>query len=155
LIKPFENKLPNAFCISLPGSIELITVVDSKRLLNVCKKNSIVNFAAGTLFSFLALSSSSALSQAPVSATKSIELERKYEYDCDKIVPMIREDTRMRISVKKSSIEQILKRETVEISDTAIECKGLAITSTGQQKAISYGANIDSVGEWMLSYRLH
>ena len=119
-------------------------------------KISLLNkFVVGTLFSGLFLSSSSALSQAPVSAKRSIELERRYEYDCDKIVPMIREDTRMRISIKKTSIEQVLKRETIKISDTVVECKGLAITSKGQRKTISYGAKIDSAGEWMLNYRLH
>ena len=81
--------------------------------------------------------------------------EVKYERDCDSLVNNIRADTRARMNKSNSnaSIEQVYDRETIEIADDSVICRGIALLSNGLESSIEYGAYIDKQGDVILHYK--
>jgi len=80
------------------------------------------------------------------------KLERSYKFNCDNLVPVIRDTTRKRIATDRYSIEQILDREIIYITDNGLGCKGVAIYSDGVRQQLKYGGKIDRQGEWLVEY---
>jgi hypothetical protein len=80
------------------------------------------------------------------------EVERKYDYDCNSIIKIIRDDTRNRIAIYKRSIEQVYERKRLSISDNNVSCSGQALFSDGKKKVIQYGGHIDKQGSWVFNY---
>ena len=75
-------------------------------------------------------------------------------FDCDKLVPEVREISRKHLEIKKFSIEQITNRIVIEISTVEVVCSGTAILSNTLRRDIKYKAFVDTEGDWILEYEL-
>ena len=72
--------------------------------------------------------------------------------NCSLLVEKIREDTRQRIAVRGSSIEQIRGRTEILSEPTRLECRGEALMSDSRWLKIHYGAAKDAYGDWIIQY---
>ena len=106
------------------------------------------------LISFYPLKAYSSLDWLKKNVSEEVEID--YEMTCDSIIETIRKDSRFRMSSKNNfiSIEQIYDRNTITISETSLDCEGVALMSNGEKNKVKYGAYIDEENDKVFFYNI-
>jgi hypothetical protein len=108
--------------------------------------------ASPVLIVLFSLSANDCIAETTLEQFLKATTKKENPLNCSLLVEKIREDTRLRIATRGTSIEQISGRSAILSEPTRLECQGEALMSDSQRLKINYGATKDNYGDWIIKY---